>query len=269
MILQQWINGKDNNLMVVERFRSAETSPTGCIFLPGLGQTKAGLYFLYTMIAERIYCDIPTLQVDYSGFGDSEGNLYECTIESILNDIKRVIRYFKNKYKVKKIFFVSSGFANSLILDFVVNNTECDYELILIKPFLDGILYEKYKDNIDMNYLSTNALIDTAFLVDWDADEELFKWLGAGRNRTKGLLVRQDFFLDIIKSSIKDNIQLCNKKMLIISNEKNEFLISGFGNNVEWFFTKKEDPNILSMLERKQVINKIVDWILNRIDLDE
>lgn len=265
MIIQHWVNSCNDEMMVIDRYNEATFSDCGCLFLPGLGQNKAGLYFLYTMIAEQISQHIPVIQMDYRGFGDSTGNLSDCSMASILDDVKECVRYFKEKYGIGKLIVVSSGFANGIALDFAINHTEIDCEMVLIKPFLLGTLYDRYVDEINMEYVNNNKFLDTADVIDWDSSEALFKWLGAGRNRTKGLYINRDFFMDTVRYSLIDKFKEISGRSLIITDFGNKELGTALENNhnIEWFFSNKEDPNVVSMVERKSVINRIVEWILN------
>jgi len=103
-----------------------------------------------------------TLEFDFSGHGESEGNIIESTITKQLFDLKSIINYFK----FKKVIFVGNSFSVITALAFTKLHSSLVSGLILISGRAD---YLKFCDNTrkDNYKLFGNTFLNEEYLVDY------------------------------------------------------------------------------------------------------
>lgn len=92
MINSFFLSVHNNNCCAVEHVPSINRGIV--VLFSGLGQSKSGYAFFFSRMA-RWLCRMGfwVYQFDYRGFGDSDGNLEDVTLISLLEDAEKVIEY--------------------------------------------------------------------------------------------------------------------------------------------------------------------------------
>lgn len=220
------------------------------IFFPGLGQNKSGSYFIFSQIARDIVDICDTLQIDYYGFGDSEGEIFECSYMDICFQCERIL--FSEIYKYKKVFIVSSGFANNIAEYF--SNCIPKVTSILIEPCMEDISsfqsvkYLKEIADHNQQYIDTSELYEK-----FEDCEKLFMYLGEGYNRCKGLLCSVLFLCECIKS------------FEIKRNQLDRYIFTSKNISGPNIFSIGEANILLSPKSRDKMINIIHNIVLKQI----
>ncbi|MFJ7734161.1 hypothetical protein ACIQXF_20130 [Lysinibacillus sp. NPDC097231] len=230
----------------------------GIVFLPGLGQTKAGPYFLFTQIARKFENHLPTFQFDYMGTGDSEGDLENCSFGSFIKDSIFATNYFIEQTKIEKVTFVCSGIGNylaSILINYFPNS-----ELILLAPN-----YKKY--NIKDFKIIRDSLINTASLSDWSKENYLihdfFQRMGSGLNRNKGIYLQRTFIEELIDFNIKKQMNMNIEDLLEFSTKESEGNLTEI-NGCELVELRKSNYNSFHPLEVEKIIENIFEWVIDK-----
>ena len=194
-MIQQWwhINSHTLSLCISSPKKLFDNA---IIFLPGLGQTKAGSYFLYSQIAQHFCNCWDTYQIDYWGFGDSGGNTEDCEYADIQNDCKGILDILCAMYT--QVIIISSGFANAIAYNIGIGYTNT--RIFLIEPerncdkFVDILQYIIKCQQNKISHIDTSDLY-----LQYPSAEEAFWALGEGYNRCKGLYLKTTFLKDMIE----------------------------------------------------------------------
>lgn len=191
----EYINGKQ--ICTFYKKNNSNKKENLIIFFHGLGQHKAGAYFIFTQLAQCIKTKADTFQFDFYGCGDSEGDLEEVSYDIWLQEgewlIKKHMRYYH------RIIIISSGIgvaiANKIIKKYDnVYGIHIDYSNInLLKTDIYQAIFEY--NSKDEEY------IDTAVLFEKFRDaEKIFLVLGSWMNRSKGLYMKTDLLKNMMDS---------------------------------------------------------------------
>lgn len=228
-----------------------ENESRGVVFLPGLGQTKAGPYFLFSMLAQKISNYIPTLQFDYFGTGDSYGELTDVTLMSLYSDANFALEFFKNN-KCENITLICSGIGNWIGTE-LANNLDYVSSVVLLSPWKSHFI-----DKIKVDF--KRDIVDTSDLGDWTNDNcallNFFEFMGGGLNRTKGLVLKTIYLNELISlriPTIKRNIPI-----LEIYGGKKETAINEYANCM---YLENSEISLLKCEDRAEIIEKIDDWM--------
>jgi pimeloyl-ACP methyl ester carboxylesterase len=120
----------------------------GVVFCYPYGQEYIRCHKLYVNMANKLASrGFHALRFDYYGTGDSEGDFSSVTMEECLDDLKLVIRQFKESCALSRVvlFGVRVGGTIAILHS---QNANVD-ALVLWNPVLDGCSYLK---NIDVSY---------------------------------------------------------------------------------------------------------------------
>ena len=203
MVAQIWFGNTSQKLLGVLRKQSYSDHRLGILFLPGFGQTMAGTHFLFTRLAQQLSSVFPTFQFDYRGWGDSEGETSDCTVESLLRDAEMAAHELQKNTKCKKLVLVGAGFGNWIAAK--IGRQHGKAALILLAPYRSPVSLEetfgKFMPAED------DTLIDTARLGDWTQLNPLvqfFRELGSGKSHAKGILVRWQFVVELAAINAAD-----------------------------------------------------------------
>ena len=263
MSKQLWFYNNNYAMLGVIR-GEGNVGKTGIVFLPGLGQTKAGIYFLFSQIAMEIESDFVTLQFDYTGFGDSEGEMEECNLEKLLSDSKKAIELFAEKMFCKEIILIGMGIGN-IIAAQCAKILSVVKGIILLSPYKNCLnSYQEFEELIK-RIKDSFEVLDTAELGDWDRENfvnEFFVLLGAGMHRNKGLLIRKEFLLEISEVNLEKLIIQSGKTVLLVQAENEKRNI--YNVEMKKIFFKKSDAKLQDPDDRNIIINEIKGWIKNR-----
>lgn len=95
-------DGSKGKLFGVIHFSEKEKSP-GVILFHGFTGNKCESHFLFTKFARRLCKEgISVLRFDFYGSGDSEGNFYEMTLESEMEDGVKAVEFMKSIERIDK-----------------------------------------------------------------------------------------------------------------------------------------------------------------------
>lgn len=199
MIEQFWFGSCSCKLLGVLRRPSKESTTWGVLFLPGFGQTKAGSYFIFSQLAQKISTVVPTFQFDYRGWGDSEGETSSCTLKTLLDDAEVAVNELKHRISCSNLILVGSGFGNWVATKIALQHSNT--ALILMAPYYSPVfLTEVFGKQITDEMSEDVTLIDTALLGPWTSNSlllQFFQRLGEGLHRSKGILVQWQFLIEL------------------------------------------------------------------------
>lgn len=124
-------------------WRPEETSSnsTGVVFCHAFGEerqkTYRATYFFAELLANR---DIPSLRFDYRGTGDSEGNLADASIDSMIADTMTAVQVARAELQVDNVILLGLRLGGAIALR---ASTELPIvnSCILWNPVLDGASY--------------------------------------------------------------------------------------------------------------------------------
>ncbi|KAA6470412.1 alpha/beta hydrolase family protein [Bacillus cereus] len=258
--MQLWFQNNKNHKLC--GFISGNlNSNIGVIFLPGLGQTKAGPYFLFTQISRAISNKAISFQFDYTGTGDSEGDITDLSFNSLLDDSISAINYLKKNSEIKQLVLVGSGMGNYLVP--LISNVFPETKAILLAPNYELVEINEFDLNNSATY------IDTSKIGCWEDSNntihDFFQRMGSGLNRNKGIVLKRSFFEELLNFNLKKTLNTNIRNILKFSvlNEKNSIEIE----NGRTITLKNSSYKSFHPLDSEIVINKISDWI-SGIDLE-
>jgi pimeloyl-ACP methyl ester carboxylesterase len=255
MTEQEWVLCNNKRICAVINYNGEDNYPFGIIFFPGFSQTKAGAYCLFSQICSSLNRNIPTLRFDYFGYGDSEGEMYEVDLESMIFNSREMLSWFATKVSCKRFIFIGHGIGNYVAAVLAENNP--DTEAILITPQLNALSSVPEYGEIINKIIMAEENIDTGAISVWDKNmDDFFSILGGRMNRSKGIIVKRKFLLQLVKFDLK---KYCNKQdniyVLMQNAEKSN---DTYDNQMNDY--RIEDVLLLDMLEREKVIKNICYW---------
>ena len=192
--------------------KNKENKENLIIFFHGLGQHKAGAYFIFTQIAREIKDLADTFQFDFYGCGDSEGELNEVYFEIWMQEGEYLInKYIQYYYRIVIITSgIGTAIANKIIKKYNnVYGIHIDYsniKLMEMDSCKEIFEYEKIK----YEYIDTSCLFNRCR----DA-EKFFLILGSWMNRSKGLYMSVELLKDMMKAY--DMIEITEREYIISS----------------------------------------------------
>lgn len=199
MIEQFWFGGTSLKLFGVLRYPSSAYHPLGAIFCTGFGQNKSGFHFTFTRMAHQLSSIMPTLQFDYRGWGDSEGETTVCTLSTLLEDTQMAMDVLRERTGCRRYMLIGAGFGN-----WIAASAGCcspDNALVLLAPYLSPLpLRQAVGEAYAALLTDQRAIIDTAQLGHWESGSVLsqcFLALGASRSYAKGISVRWQLLTDL------------------------------------------------------------------------
>lgn len=254
MVTQEWVLCNGKRICVVTNIEEKIKYKKCIVFLPGFSQTKAGAYFLFTQICDLLAENIATVQFDYRGFGDSEGESEEADLETMYQDAKEITNWVYRKNICDAYTYIGHGVGNYLAAKLVSDMMGTD--AILIAPQLYP-LKSVLKFNLIIKTIEDfdGDIIDTGDLYKWDKNmDDFFAILGGRLNRSKGIVVKKVFLSQVISFNLSE---FCKKNL-------NIYILAGNGEELS---LKRSDFHIkdillLDMLEREITIKKICDMCM-------
>ncbi|TKC19109.1 alpha/beta hydrolase [Robertmurraya kyonggiensis] len=180
------------------------------VFVHGFGQNKTGPGYLFNQIAQKIREDFNYCMFDFSGSGDSEGEFKHVDLRILVDNLNSVIMFLMEKYQINYFFLLGSGLGNQLI-------TLLDNKFNVFPCF---IFPEQINFRDEVFTKSNNGLIDTSDLFEKypEVEKEFYK-LGNTHNRTKGLLVKSNFLIDISNIKLWEKLNKMEKGIVITNND--------------------------------------------------
>lgn len=173
------------------------------VFFHGLGQHKAGAYFIFTQLAKSIKNKADTFQFDFYGCGDSEGDLEEVSYEIWLQEGEWLIKKYMQYYS--KIIIISSGIGVA-IANRIIKKYDNIYGIHIDYSNVDLLKMDSYKAVLEYNKKAEDYM-DTSVLFNKFRDAEIFFLvLGSWMNRSKGLYMSVDLLKDMVDSYNKIEI---------------------------------------------------------------
>ncbi len=252
MIEQFWFRHENQRLIgVLQQPDNVETK-WGAVLLPGFGQNKAGSYFIFTRLAQEISKMVPTLQFDYRGFGDSEGDLEECDLNTMVSDTEAAISILREKTNCENIVLIAAGIGNWIAIEWALKNK--DSALVLLSPY-------KIKYPFEATWADTDDLIDTYELGNWSPKSEIsifFERLGEGLNRTRGLVLKKRFLVQLNEIEYEGLYQF--KGPILEFHSINDIPFKEMTNK-QTICLSRSDYKLLNPLDREQLITKVCEWI--------
>lgn len=254
MIEQEWVMRDSKRICAVIEYHKNIKHRMGIIFLPGFSQTKAGGYFLFSQICASLNPDIATLRFDYIGYGDSEGEMVDIDLLSMIQDAWYMTKWFAKKTSYKQLVYVGHGIGNYVAA--TISRGVLESKSILIAPQMRALIHNPRYNNIINEIVKLRDVFDTSMIGTWDENvDDFFAELGGRMNRSKGIVVNKRFLMQIVKF---DLCQQCGMNTgIYIFLKSTEGIINNFLYNIMDF--RIEDNLLLDMLEREIVIGKVCE----------
>ena len=256
MITQEWVMCNGKRLCVVTNIETKIKYRKCIVFLPGFSQTKAGSYFLFTQICNSLAENIATIQFDYRGFGDSEGESEEVDLKTMYQDAREITKWIYRKNICETYTYIGHGVGNYLAA--ILASEMYGADAILVAPQPDPLKsIVKFNSIVQAVEDFKGDTVDTGDLCKWDENtDEFFAILGGRLNRSKGIVVKRDFLIQAINFNLS-SFCIENIKINILDENENfkdsSIKLIGFG---------IKDSLLLDMLEREKVIKKICDMCM-------
>lgn len=261
MIEQKWILIDQKRLCAIINYNRDKNYRLGIIFFPGLSQSKAGTYNLFSQICSSLNSDIPTLRFDYYGYGDSEGESYEVDLDSMINNAKQITNWFSKKILCNRFIYIGHGIGNYVATVLAENNPLV--EALLIMPHMNALINDSKYDQIIKKLIESEDIVDTGTFAVWDKNmDDFFAILGGRMNRSKGIVLKKRFLLQLIEFNIEKYWEKCSN--LYVLSQNNEKMICNDSSVINDF--QINDILLLDMLEREKAIKRICDWCVSRED---
>lgn len=200
-IEQFWFGTSHLKLFGVLRstLTSGDEAPPGVVFFTGFGQSKAGFHFMFTRIAQRLAPLMPTLQFDYRGWGESEGETTECTLSSLIEDAHMAKRVLQERFGCHRYILIGAGFGNWIAA--YAGLSSPGSALVLLAPYRSPLpLRQIVGARHAANLTARLAIVDTAQLGSWSSRSPLSRFflaLGASRSYSKGILLRWQLLTEL------------------------------------------------------------------------
>ena len=262
---QLWFTRDGKRLAGFLRKNSTNSYRWGAIFCHGICQNKAGSYFLFSRIAGSIAELIPTFQFNFYGFGDSEGETSEVTLDSLQLDVTAAVRELKKRTGCNHILFIGAGFGNCIAA--LAAKTEPQSALVLLSPYQTPLKDMPVWKNIQ-SYISGD-IINTADIGDWKIENQvglIFQMLGEGLNRSKGVLIISDFLKRMASFAPHQILTDYAGPVLEFYPAGNKALVESSSSvNV---CLPKSDFKLLNPLDRELLINTTMKWVSDLITPD-
>lgn len=124
--------------------------PLGLVFCHPFGEERIRVHRIYfnlaNLLAEEGY---PVLRFDYAGYGDSEGDWENVSVEMHLSDINAAVNFLLEKTEIKNLGLFGVRFGATLACVAAEETPAIDY-LVLWEPILNvwQYLYEKLRVNL-------------------------------------------------------------------------------------------------------------------------
>lgn len=93
---------------------SEDESEIGIVLLYPIGQEYIRCHRIYQVLAAELSRNHHVITFDFSGYGDSSGEVNECDSETWLTDIELVIDEFKSVCGIEKLCLLGARFGGSL-----------------------------------------------------------------------------------------------------------------------------------------------------------
>lgn len=237
----------------------------GVIFFHGFGLSKCGPAFLFSRIAHQISQFLPTLQFDYSGWGDSEGETSDCTLETLFTDSQQAVDVIQRKGNCTHLIFIGHGFGNWIAT--MLGKRYPESHLALILPYKCPITPFEFLEELYWHQTPPDRFIDTSTLGDWELYGplySLFQNLGGNLPASKGVIIRWQFLKELLSMDSQMLLSNYPGSVLEIRTQTGESLLQDVNQRSEKlpypdiFLT---DPRNSDFIERT-----VVAWIKNLID---
>ena len=166
--IKQKIKNKNKENLVCEINKpdneNHQENPTILILHAITGKKEnSTIHYLAKNLPESGYS---TLQFDFSGHGESEGRLEECTVSKQIKDIKAILSNIKG-INAKNLIVIGNSFSVITALGFAKNNPNVK-GLILISGRAEYLEYTINLEEIGIRYrLFEDKFVDKSFIEDY------------------------------------------------------------------------------------------------------
>lgn len=181
------------------------------LYIHGLGQNKTGPSFLFANMASELK-EMNHMFFDFTGFGDSSGNISDMTMERYLVQLSFMIEYAKDLFSETSIILVSSGAGNAYL---GTCPKALRYQKIYFFPEEFHIWDLLSTEEKEQDILDTYSLYSR---YTW-AEEEFLK-LGNVFNRASGFMVNAGYLKSITEVKELKNVALRDQNAICVINGK-------------------------------------------------
>ncbi len=154
------------------------------------------------------------LRFDYMGYGDSEGNFEDTTVESMINDIDSTVKYLKHSYQLKKVGLFGIRFGSTLAALAAEKGTAIDF-LIHVAPIVDG---NSYIDQCLRSNLATQMTIYRKIVK--TRDQLVHELISGGFVNIDGYLLSRELYTQVKNINLVDQIKRKDLDVLLLQISK-------------------------------------------------
>ncbi|MBA4492990.1 alpha/beta hydrolase [Paenactinomyces guangxiensis] len=251
---QFWFENKGQKLLGILRHPGRGSFDWGAVFLHGFGQNKAGSYFLFTRMAQKLSEFIPTFQFDYRGFGDSEGETEDVNLDEVVSDADEAIVQIRERTGCKHVVLIGAGFGNWVGAQCLMKGTGS--AMILLSPYCK----EQIKPLL-LSFSVKQSVVDTYDLGEWGTDKEVtlfFERMGGGLNRSRGIRM-QSSFLNALAETDCSILNESEKPLLVFRAKGEEQVLQNPLQNT--IVLENCDFRFMHPLERDKIIAESARWV--------
>jgi alpha-beta hydrolase superfamily lysophospholipase len=202
-------------------------------------------YLLVKLSKFLLENSISSLRFDFAGAGESDGNLKDTTIESMVNDLSTAVRYVRQHYKPSRLLVLGHSFGG-LIASLLTAESSVD-GVILLAPVADP---------------SRQATKEKTVHLISKLSDELFYY---GPHQLS--ITFFNSFKDVNGPAVLKNFK---NPVLLIQGEKDQtvqpddskqYLESGENHNVSYVLIKGADHHFLSVKQRQELTHHVQMWL--------
>jgi pimeloyl-ACP methyl ester carboxylesterase len=138
------LSHKGQDLYGVWHYPKDRLSYPALILCPGFGSQKSGGFRIYVELAERL-CEkgIATLRFDYRGYGDSDGDFFDVTLSSQVEDVVFMMDYLKENESIHSLSILGGSLGGRIALHAALECIESLHSLLLWVPLITSLQWEK------------------------------------------------------------------------------------------------------------------------------
>ncbi len=236
-------------LHIPESAKNSQKSPA-VILCHGFSGDKTGKYRLRVRIARELCKNgFVVLRFDFSGHGDSEGEMDDVSITPELDDLECAINFLKSQPEadIEKIGIVGHSFGGEIVILEAAKNNELKAVVLLapvVDPKLNKLMDDRFEENLALARKQGYAeRVSHKIKKQYYEEMKKFKPLAEAKKISAPLLVLHGTADD--KVAIPGSVELVKnvsgpKKLVIIETADHDFV--GYDNTMriiketaEWF----------------------------------
>lgn len=214
-------DGRGNRLWGFLHLPDGQQKDTGFVMCNPFGEERVFAYRLLVNFARKLKdLGYPVMRFDYYGYGDSDGDFSEATVETRLQDIVTTVNYFKDKIKLEKIGLLGLRLGGDWALLSARLLKDMLYYIIAWEPLID---IEKYlKQALRMAITTQTVLFKKVGMTREQIIEKILKgepaiYEGFRLDVIEGYPITKEFYIQAINVNHKEALKDFRGSILIVN----------------------------------------------------